>query len=107
MFKQTLVSIAVALTAFSGIPTNASAQQAQSAAHAESGAAAGGGAHASDTAYTAQLAARSSATGGNIDHVGSAAKAAVPVGNAPAGRDIAPELQCVGPVSFCNPYFGS
>ncbi|AIV54268.1 hypothetical protein [Burkholderia pseudomallei] len=100
MFKHTLVSLAVALTAFSGIPTNASAQQSQSAAHAESSV------RAADAAYTTQLAARSATTGGDVDHV-TGAKAAVPAGNAPAGRSIAPELQCVGPVSFCNPYFGS
>ncbi|MGG1946894.1 hypothetical protein AB1286_19115 [Trinickia sp. NRRL B-1857] len=99
MFKQTLVSVAIVLAALSGISTHASAAQAQPAATAES--------NVTDTAYTAQLAARSNATDGGLAHTAPAAKALAPIGNGSAGRNVPADPQCVGPVSFCTPYFGS
>jgi hypothetical protein len=99
MFKQTLVSVAIALTAFSGIPTHASAAQAQPAAAA--------GSNVTDTAYTAQLAARSAAADGGLAHAAPATHAIAPNGNSSGGRNVPADPQCVGPISFCTPYFGS
>ncbi|MBN3789577.1 hypothetical protein [Burkholderia sp. Ac-20353] len=111
MIKHLITSTVIAFAAFSGVVASASAQQqAPSVIHQESAPTASGSSHAADAAtnpaYTAQLAARSN-DAGNGGRAATATKAVVPAINAPAGHDATPESQCVGPVSFCNPYFGS
>ncbi|RQS61525.1 hypothetical protein DID96_33105 [Burkholderia sp. Bp8963] len=111
MAKHLIISTAIAFIAFSGVIASASAQQqAPSVIHQESALTAGGGSRAADAAsgpaYTAQLPARSNEAG-NGGRATAATKAVVPAINAPAGHDAPPESQCVGPASFCNPYFGS
>ncbi|WP_155623258.1 hypothetical protein [Burkholderia diffusa] len=56
-------------------------------------------------ADTAQLVARSNG-GGNV-RSDAPTKAVVPLRTAPASTPATPDSDCVGPVSFCNVYFGS
>ncbi|WP_143748150.1 hypothetical protein [Burkholderia sp. JKS000303] len=86
------------LIAFSGVAatTSAYAQQQQQQQPASQAAA---------PAYTAQLAARSN--DGSSVRATAATKAIVPLRPAPATRQPATDADCVGPVSFCNVYFGS
>ncbi|EMN5128481.1 hypothetical protein RVV79_001544 [Burkholderia contaminans] len=95
MSKPVLTRLAVALIAFSGVAASACAQQ-QPAPHASQPAA---------QAYTAQVAARPSDDKGTQPLA--ATRAVVPLRVAPASTPAAPDADCVGPVSFCNVYFGS
>ena len=95
MFKSVITPVAAVLIAFSGVAatTSAYAQQQQPASQAAA------------PAYTAQLAARSD--DGSSVRATAATKAVVPLRQAPATRQTATDADCVGPVSFCNVYFGS
>ncbi|WP_175718479.1 hypothetical protein [Burkholderia anthina] len=100
MSKSLATSAAVVLVALSGIAATASAyaqQQQQQQQQPASQVAA--------PVYTAQLAARSN-DGSNV-RATAATKAVVPLRPAPATRQPAADADCVGPVSFCNVYFGS
>ncbi|VWB14968.1 hypothetical protein BLA23254_00544 [Burkholderia lata] len=99
MSKSILPRLALALIVFSGAAASACAQQqpAPPAVPQASQPAAG--------SYTAQLAARSSDDKGT--HAAAATRAVVPLRVAPASHPAAPDADCVGPVSFCNVYFGS
>ncbi|WP_175855241.1 hypothetical protein [Burkholderia anthina] len=99
MFKSVITPVAAVLIALSGVAatTSAYAQQQQQQQQPASQAAA--------PAYTAQLAARSN--DGSSVRATSATKAVVPLRQAPATRQPATDADCVGPVSFCNVYFGS
>ncbi|WP_396331632.1 hypothetical protein [Burkholderia anthina] len=96
MFNSVITPVAAVLIAFSSVAatTSAYAQQQQQPAS-----------QAAAPAYTAQLAARSN--DGSSVRATAATKAVVPLRPAPATRQPATDADCVGPVSFCNVYFGS
>ncbi|AFQ51820.1 hypothetical protein [Burkholderia cepacia] len=103
MSKSILAPVAVALIAFSSVTATASAyaqqQPAVPAVQQRS--------HAADQAGTTQLAARSNDDSGVR---AAAPKLVVPLRQTPALTPTAPatpDADCVGPVSFCNVYFGS
>ncbi|WP_175835439.1 hypothetical protein [Burkholderia anthina] len=94
MFKSVITPVAAVLIAFSGVTATTSAYAQQQPAS-----------QAAAPAYTAQLAARSN--DGSSVRATAATKAVVPLRQAPATRQPATDADCVGPVSFCNVYFGS
>ncbi|WP_175780268.1 hypothetical protein [Burkholderia anthina] len=97
MFKSVITPVAAVLIALSGVAATTSAYAQQQQQQPASQAAA--------PAYTAQLAARSN--DGSSVRATAATKAVVPLRQAPATRQPATDADCVGPVSFCNVYFGS
>lgn len=97
MFKFVTIPVATVLIAFSSVAAAASAYAQQQQQQPASQAAA--------PVYTAQLAARSNDVGNA--RAAAATKAVVPLRPAPAARQRAADADCVGPVSFCNVYFGS
>ncbi|AYQ42169.1 hypothetical protein BLA9940_00362 [Burkholderia aenigmatica] len=99
MSKPILTRLAVALIAFSGVAASACAQQQPAPPVVRQAS------QPAAPAYTAQLAARSSDDKGT--QATAATRAVVPLRVAPASHPAAPDADCVGPVSFCNVYFGS
>ncbi|WP_438820141.1 hypothetical protein [Burkholderia lata] len=94
-----MTRLAIALIVFSGVTASACAQQ-QPAPPAVRQAS-----QPATAADTAQLAARSGDDKGTP--AATATRAVVPLRAAPASHPAAPDADCVGPVSFCNVYFGS
>ncbi|CAG2316440.1 MULTISPECIES: hypothetical protein [Burkholderia cepacia complex] len=99
MFKPVLTPLAIAFIALSGVAVSAHAQQRPAPSTVQQAS------QVAAPAYTAQLAARSDDA--NVAHAAAATKAVVPLRAAPANDPSTPESDCVGPVSFCNVYFGS
>lgn len=102
MFNSVITPVALTLIALSGVTVAPSAyaqQQSASPAIQQQSNAAG-------AINTAQLAARSNDS--SSAHATAATEAiVVPLRKAPASTPATPDADCVGPVSFCNVYFGS
>jgi hypothetical protein len=99
MFKSVITPVAATLIALSGFTVTAGAyaqQQPASAAVQQQAAAVAG---------TAQLAARSN--DGSSVRADAAPKVVVPLHQTQRRTPAAQDSDCVGPVSFCNVYFGS
>ncbi|MGU7814743.1 hypothetical protein [Burkholderia sp. AW49-1] len=101
MFKPVVTSLAASLIALSGAAVTASAF----AQHQPAAPTARQQANATTEPGTAQLAARSN--DGSSVRANAAPKVAAPLGQTPIRTPAAQDSDCVGPVSFCNVYFGS
>ncbi|HKT67638.1 hypothetical protein [Burkholderia sp. 22313] len=101
MFKSVITPVAATLIAFSGIAvtTCAYAQQQPAAPAVRQQA------NAVTESGTTQLAARSN--DGNGVRTEAAPKVVVPLRQTPSRTPATQDSDCVGPVSFCNVYFGS
>ncbi|MGR3906560.1 hypothetical protein Q3A80_05900 [Burkholderia sp. SR8] len=99
MLKFVIIPAASTLIALSGFTVTAGAYAQQQPASPEIQL------QAASVAGTAQLAARSN--GGNRVRTDAAPKVVVPLRQTQHRPPAAQDSDCVGPVSFCNVYFGS
>lgn len=101
MLKSVITPVAATLVVLSGftVTANASAQQQPAAPAIQQQS------NAVVAANATQLAAR--ANDGSGMHADTAPKVVVPLRQAPARAPATSDSDCVGPVSFCNVYFGS
>nr|WP_057926271.1 hypothetical protein [Burkholderia ambifaria] len=101
MLKSVITPVAATLVVLSGFTVTASASAQQQAAAP----AIQQQSNATVAANATQLAAR--ANDGSGMHADAAPKVVVPLRQTPARAPATPDSDCVGPVSFCNVYFGS
>lgn len=91
MSKLMRTKIVFALIALSSVIANASAQQSTP----------------SNVQQESHTAAQLAASSSNGDHAEAATNATFPSRTTPAGNPASQSSDCVGPVSFCDIYFGS
>jgi len=115
MHKKTILAILVAVAAFSGVISSASAQQqAQSTIHDESHKAENDGSPvadvsprpAADSVQTVQVADSGIGTDGHTGRIASGSRTVAPAVKEGGGKNSVPDSTRLCPAIFCDPYFG-